>query len=211
MSRWFIIGAGGFGREVLSWLRQSPELMSGSESISFLDDNPRALEGYNTGVSLAGSPGNVEVRTGDKFVCAIGDPRTRLELCRALRSRGAEFPVVRHPMTVVGENCRIGIGCILCPGVVVTANVVLGDFIVLNAQATVGHDARLGDGVTLSGHVDITGFARVGEGVFFGSHAVVLPRSEVGDYSRVGAGSVVLRRVKAGATVMGVPAKQISP
>jgi acetyltransferase-like isoleucine patch superfamily enzyme len=43
--------------------------------------------------------------------------------------------------------------------------------------------------------------------VFLGSHATIMPGVRVGEFSVVGAGSVAIRGVKAGQTVIGVPAK----
>lgn len=211
MGRLFIIGAGGFGREVYSWLRQMPEWGKAWHFTGFLDDNPYALAGHDFPAGIAGGTATFMPQTGDQMVGAIGQARARLEICRSLRSRGVVFPIIKHPSAVIGENCRIGEGCVVCPGAVLTTNVTLGSFVVVNVHSSIGHDAVIGDGTTLSGHVDITGFVKIGEGVLLGSHASVLPRAQVGDYATIGAGSVVLRSVKPGATVMGVPAKQISP
>lgn len=211
MATLYIVGAGGFGRELLSWLRQCQEWGRAWEFGGFLDDNLTALAPFPVEKGVVAPISGFAPSSDHVFVCAIGDPQTRLRIGRDLRARGAVFPPVRHPMAVVGDNCVIGAGTILCPGVVVTCNVHLGEFVLLNICSTVGHDARIGDGVTLSPHADVTGFATIGEGAFLGSHATVLPRARVGDYAKVGAGSVVLRAVNAGATVLGVPAKQILP
>ena len=211
MDRLFIIGAGGLGREVFSWLKQSPAWNTAWKFSGFLDDNPAALSGRRIPAEVVGGWADFARRPSDQFVCAIGDPQTRLKIGRELRARGALFPTVQHPTSIVGEDCHFGAGCILCPGAVISTNVVLGDFVLVNVYATVGHDARIADGVTLSGHTDITGAVVLGEGVFVGAHAAILPRAEVGAGAKIGAGSVVLRKVAAGATVMGVPAKQILP
>jgi sugar O-acyltransferase (sialic acid O-acetyltransferase NeuD family) len=211
MRRLYILGAGGFGREIFSWLTQLPEWGAAWEFGGFLDDNLDALNDFAFPFGVVGGIADSEVNAGDEFVCAIGDPRTRLRICRELRSKGARFPVIRHPFSVVGQQCSIGEGTIICPGAVITTNVKIGEFVVVNICATIGHDAQIGDGVTLSPHADVTGFATVGEGAFLGSHASIIPSAKVGAYSRVGAGSVVLRSVAAGATVVGVPAKQIFP
>lgn len=211
MSNLYIIGAGGFGREVLSWLRDTPEWGRDLKFAGFVDDNTGALEGKNTAGKVVATIATFSPAAEDLAVCAIGDPATRLQVCRGLCAKGVRFHTLVHPWAKVGDNSTLGEGCILCPGVVVTTNVTLGDFVIVNAHSTIGHDAVVSDGVTLSGHVDITGYVQVGEGVFFGTHAAVLPGAKVGAYAKVGAGSVVLRSVKPGATVMGVPAKQILP
>jgi sugar O-acyltransferase (sialic acid O-acetyltransferase NeuD family) len=206
-----IIGAGGFGREVLAWLRQSQDWGRDWQFAGFVDDNPQALAGRNCPEAIVSSLAGFIPDSEGLLVCAIGDPATRLRICRELQQRGARFHKLIHPSVTVGEGCVVGAGCILCPGVILTVNVRLGDFVIVNVQSSIGHDAVIGDGVTLSGHVDITGNVVVGEGAFFGTHAAIMPGARVGAHAKVGAGTVVLRTVKLGATVMGVPAKQILP
>lgn len=207
----YILGAGGFGREVLSWLKQCPDHGAKWHVAGFLDDNLAALSTVRASAPLLGPLQGFEPPVDSLLVCAIGDSSTRLKVCQRMQDRGGRFLTLIHPAAAIGEECQVGDGTIICPGVVITANVRLGRYVIVNAQTTIGHDAVLGDGVTLSGHVDITGYVQVGEGAFFGSHAAALPGSIIGAYARVGAGSVVLRSVKPHATVMGVPAKQISP
>ena len=210
MKRLIIVGAGGFGREILSWALDCEALQHEWRVSGFLDEKPLALEAFDCAYPIVGSPSNYLPAEDDVFVCAIGDPRTKLRVCAELLARGARFITLIHPSAIIGRNNKIGQGCVFCPGSLITTNVTLGDFVTLNASSSIGHDAVIGEGCTLSGHVDVTGFCSLGEGVFLGSHAVVLPSAKVGDYAIVGAGSVVLKKVKPGATVMGVPAKQVA-
>ena len=208
--RLLIIGAGGFGRELLGWALAIPAEARDWEVAGFLDANPAALGAFPCEYSVIGDPATYLPGAGDLFVPAVGDPATKLRLCRDITARGGHFATVIHPSVTIGPSCRLGAGCVLCPGTILCTNVTLGDFVVMNTHSGAGHDAVLGDGCTLSSHVDITGAARLGEGVFLGSHASVLPRVTIGDFAVVGAGSVVLRNVPPRATVMGVPAKQIA-
>ena len=208
MKKLVIIGAGGFGREIFHW---ASDIVQQEWCIGgFLDQNAMALAGFSGFPPIIGDPATYVPSRNDVFTCAVGDPKSKLRLCNSILERGGRFISLIHPTAVVGTMCNLGQGCIFCPGTVVTSNVSLGNFVTLNACATVGHDACIGDGCTLSGHADVTGAAMLGRGVFLGSHAVVLPKARVGDYATVGAGSVVLRSVKAHSTVFGVPAKVIS-
>lgn len=210
MHKVLIIGAGGFGREIAGWLPGITADQGSLEFGGFLDANPGALEGYAEKGSIVADPATFRPSSSDLLVCAIGDPAQKLKVCRTLQERGGVFLPFIHQTAVVGADCRLGTGVIMCPGAVVTSDVTLGAFVTLNVHASVGHDAVIGDGSTLSGHCDVTGGAALGEGVFMGSHATVLPGAVVGEYATVGAGSVVLRRVPAYATVMGVPARTIA-
>lgn len=209
IKRLLIVGAGGFGREVYTWAGHAACEAADWGVAGFLDSNPAALDGFELECPILADPRGYLPRSDEVLICAIGDPATRLQLCRDLKARGARFVNLIHPTAVLGNRVRLGEGTILCPYSVVTTNVSLGDYVVLNLHATVGHDAVLGDGCTLSCHCDVTGGARLGEGVLLGSRASVLPGATVGDYAKVGAGSVVLRTVHAYTTVMGVPAKTL--
>ncbi len=209
MRRLLIVGAGGFGREVLGWARSVNSTRDCWDEYAFLDANPGALAEFPGLPPIIGDPASFVPSGNDELVCAIAAPAVKLGVCRSLQSRGARFVTLVHPAATVGGSSRLGVGCVLCPGAVVTADASLADFVMLNIQATVGHDATLGAGCTLNVHCDVAGFAKLGEGVFMGSHAVVLPRVVVGDYAVVGAGSVVLRKVPPHTTVMGVPAKRV--
>ena len=143
MRRLLIVGAGGFGREVFSWALHTNVNDRDWEIGGFLDSNSKALDGFGFKIGIVGDPLTYNPLEGDVFVCAIGDPKTRLRLCRDLKSRGARFLTLIHPTTVIGLDCRIGEGCILCPGAIITTNVTLGNFVVLNVQSTV--DPRSSD------------------------------------------------------------------
>jgi sugar O-acyltransferase (sialic acid O-acetyltransferase NeuD family) len=176
-----------------------------------LDDNPDVLSGYRYSFGVVSTISDYRPKPGDGLVMTIGDPKSKLRVAGMLEERGAHFLSFIHPSVLLTNPVTIGRGVIVCPHSVISCQAELGDFVAVNLACTVGHDAKIGRGSTLSSQVDITGFVTLGEGVFVGSHASVLPKAKVGDYARIGAGSVVLRKVAAGATVMGVPAKQVLP
>lgn len=207
MKNLIIIGAGGFGREVLSWVSDIEPTQNEWKVKGFLDDNQAALDGYETSHVIIGAAATYQPQVNDVFFCAIGPPKVKMNICRSMLKKNAQFISLVHPTAIIGQNSTIGNGCLLCPRSTITANVTLGDFVTLNGYVSIGHDAIIGCGTTISAHCDITGFASLGKEVFLGSHAVILPGKKVGDYAVVGAGSVVIQNVKPGTTVFGVPAK----
>ena len=206
--RLFIAGAGGFGREVAAWARDFFDTVDDWELGGFLDDQLDMLDDTPRELPVVGDLSTYRFEPRDRVFVAICEPRVKKHAVEKLQGR-APFATIIHPSVVIGSHCKIGVGSILCPHVVLTTNVTIGDHVHLNLKVTVGHDARIGSYSTLNSHVDITGSVEVEEAVFMGSHAVVLPRGHVGAFSRIGAGSVVLRHVGAEETVMGVPAHRV--
>jgi acetyltransferase-like isoleucine patch superfamily enzyme len=102
---------------------------------------------------------------------------------------------------------KLGKGVVICPGAVLSTDIFLGDFAMVNLNSTMGHDASLGAWSTLSAHCDLTGHVKVADRVFMGSRATVIPGKKVGARSIVGAGAVVVADVPPGVTVVGNPAR----
>ncbi len=210
MKSLYIVGAGGLGREVLSWaLDIQRHSQPDWRLVGFLDQNKDALTDFSLPVDVVGDPGSFVPSPDDVLVCAVGDPTVKLKLCHELEERGARFVSLVHPTVVMGMNCTVREGSILCPNVVLTTNVSVGKHVLVNVSATLGHDVRVGEGSTINSHSDITGHAILERGVFLGSRASILPKAQVGEFAKVGAGSVVLKRVAPHTTVFGIPARRI--
>ncbi len=207
--RLLLVGAGGFGREVLSTIRGTHWPYRDWELGGFLDGNPAALDPFHCDCPIIGDPADYVPRQDDVFLCTIGDPATKLAVAKALLAHGAQFISLVHPAAMAGERSHYGPGLIMMPLAALSTDVRLGSFVTINSYSGFGHNSQAGDGCTLSAHCDVTGNAVLGEGVLMGSHASVLPGVRVGDYAVVGAGSVAVRTVPPYSTVMGVPARQI--
>ncbi len=201
-----IVGAGGFGREVYAWARQTFDFGREWRFRGFLDDNPEALAGMDY-PPILGDIGSYSVGENDYFLCGLGKPELKQKVIGLLLSRGAKFTTLVHPTVVMGNNVHIGVGVILCPRVVLTSDIRIGNFVTLNVGSAVGHDSIVGDFTQTSAFCDITGGVTVGEGVFMGSHAAILPRVTVGEHAVIGAGSVAIRNVAAYMTIYGNPAR----
>jgi sugar O-acyltransferase (sialic acid O-acetyltransferase NeuD family) len=207
--RILILGAGGFGREVLHWTNDWLKNSCDWEIEGFIDDNLNALDNLATEKRVVSTISGYVPTPDTRLVVAIADPKTKLKLCRELLARGAKFVSIVHPSAIIVPGAVVGVGCMICPRVTITDNVKIGDFVTINVGSGVGHDSSLADGVTVSAMCDITGGVTVEEGVFFGSNATILPRQRIGSFAKIGAGSVVLRGVDANSTVFGNPAKRI--
>ena len=108
-------------------------------------------------------------------------------------------------------------------GVQIGRDVEVGYFVILDnlypERITIGDGATIAARSTILAHDESAAYARGGEEIvsetrvkaraFVGVHSVIMPGVTVGAGAIVGAGSVVTRDVADGATVAGVPAREI--
>ena len=206
----YIVGAGGFGREVYAWLLDLPACNVEWRIRGFLDDNLQALDGFDYEPGVVARVSDFQPGEGDLFVCAIGARAHKRRVCEGLKARGAQFFTLVHPTAIVGPNVTLGEGVVLCPRVTVTCDVQIDEMVMLNLHCTVGHDVRIGAWSTVSAQCDLTGSVQVGVGAFLGSGVRVIPGKRIGDDAVVGAGSVVIRNVREGQKVFGNPAREFA-
>jgi len=203
-----IIGAGAFGREILSVAGE--RILSKELSFKgFLDDNPDSLKAVEATHPVLGGCAEYMLNKDDRFVCAIGNPKDKLRVCEGLLAKGATFMNMVHSSAFIAHDAALGVGLIAFPNTYIATQATISDFVTLNVATSVGHDVHVGRGCTLSSHCDVTGFACLEQGVFMGSHATILPGKKVGEFSIIGAGSVVIRNIKSKHTVFGIPARTI--
>lgn len=209
-----LLGASGFGREVLWVIDDIPPEQRDWEVVGFLDDDVDGAraDAADKGVALPvlGAIRDYQPREEEVFFCAIGGSRSRLRVGERLRRRGAEFVNLIHPSARVHPSARLGTGILLSPLITLGPGCSVGDFVVLNASANVGSDARVEPGCFLGARSDVMAGAYLERGAFLGSHATVHPEVRVGAFATVAIGSVVLRRVPAEATLLGVPARPLA-
>lgn len=205
-SRIIVVGAGGFGREVLNWFREASDSSAGNVA-GFLSADPHILERHTGALPILGDPDSFVPSPDDGLLLAIGIPGVRRRITEALLARGCRFLTLVHPTAIVAPTARIGAGTIVCPQAVISDAAHVGRFAIVNYHASVAHDAELRDFSVLSPYAAIGGGARVAEDVFLGLHASIGPRVAVGARSKVAANSSALHDVPADSLVHGVPGR----
>ena len=205
-----IVGAGGFGRELLDVVKASNAAGdSDFEVLGILDDGSPDLERLNRiGTSLLGpSEAAADLPAGTRFVIGIGSAAARGELDRRMTEAGLEAAVVVHPRATIGADVHLGGGTVVCAGAVLTTNIRTGRHCHININATIGHDCVLGDRVTVMPGASVSGDVVLADDVMVGTGACIIQGLTVGHGAVVGAGAAVVRSVAGGAVVKGVPAR----
>jgi sugar O-acyltransferase (sialic acid O-acetyltransferase NeuD family) len=211
--RLVVIGAAGFGREVLDVV--DAMVQAGSrprlQLVGVVDDRPSDLNLSRLarrGVTHLGTVAQwLESKDGCQFVVGIGQPAIRQGVAELCRRRGREAATLIHPTATLGSSVCCGPGVVICAGVQISNEVQVGTHTHLNPNATIGHDSVLGDFVSINPGAIVSGDCQIEAGSLIGAGAVVLQQRRVGAGAVVGAAACVTRDVSPGTTVMGVPAR----
>lgn len=204
MEKIVIVGAGGFGREVLWLIRDINRHTPTWDVVGVIDDYHQGPE--VDGVPLLGTLECCRDHTDCRFVVAFGSPEAKRSVVSE-HLRNARFATLVHPTAIVADTATIGEGVVVCAYCIISINVHLGDHVGVNPASTVLHDTVVGDYTSIMPAANISGNVRIGEGVYIGTGAKIIHRVEVGGHSTIGAGAVVIRNVEEKQTAVGVPAK----
>ena len=208
-----IIGAGGFGREV-QWLIERINDSSRKDSrwniLGYIDDNVEAgteINGYQV-------LGNVEyllsTTTPLAATCAIGASKIREKIISKLRAQGnLFFPNLIDPSVLHSDLVQIGEGNIICAGTILTVNIQIADFCIVNLDCTIGHDDVLDSFVTIYPSVNVSGCVHVGKCAELGTGTQIIQGKNIGSGTIIGAGAVVVKDMPNECTAVGSPCKPI--
>ena len=203
-----IVGAGGFAREIYYWANDTFS-KENYKIKGFLSFNQKELDGHNIKVGIIGNDDNYKIEKNDRFIIAIGDIDIKKRAVNRLKKRGAKFISLIHPTTLIIPTAKIGEGVVICPHCLISDNVQLGNFVMMNTYSSCGHDVQVGKYCILSPYVALNGFVKLENEVFVGTHATVIPYKKVGFQAKISANSVVMRNVPSKCMVFGVPGKNI--
>jgi len=205
-----IIGAGGFGREVKMLIDQINDNEKKYELIGFFDDAFEKKKIIN-GVPVLGSISDINLLEEElALVIAVGDPKTKRSILKMITNKKVIFPTLIHPNVFIGKDgVNIGKGCVICCSNIITVNVTLGDFVILNLMCTVGHDTVIANFSSFMPSVNISGEVNIKEGVYVGTGTKIINLVEIGENSIIGAGAVVYKSIPANCTAVGIPAKPV--
>ncbi len=214
MKLYGIIGAGGFGREVLPVAKAQLEKSSADFDIVFVDDNkslPREINGYRV---LSTEEFIDQGYESVKFNISIADYSTRKTISERMEAAGIEPFSITAPNSIQFDNNVIGAGAILCPFTTITSNIRVGKYFHASYYSYVGHDCVIGDYVTFAPRVNCNGSVTIEDDAYIGTAAIIKQGTpdrpiNIGRGAVVGMGAVVNKSVPEYTVVAGNPAKRI--
>lgn len=206
-----IFGVGGFGREVLSLIKDINKVNPQYNIIGFFDDGHEKNEIINGYPMLGRTEELNEWSTEISIAISVGTPKIKKQIVEKIYNPHINYPTLIHPNVIIGDSdyVKIGKGCIICAGSVITTNIEIKDFVILNLGCTVGHDVLINSYAAFMPSCNISGEVLIGEGVYCGTGVKIINQTSIGEFAIVGAGAVVTKPLPAYCTAVGVPAKVI--
>lgn len=207
----YIIGAGGFGREV-AWLVERINQDNKEWNLKgFLDDNKQLHGRTEGGYPVIGGIDYLETLSKTIWViCAVGAASVRRKIIEKIEKiETIKFATLIDPSVLLSGRVKIGMGSIICAGTIATVDIEIGNHVIINLDCTIGHDAKLEDYVTVYPSVNISGFSKVEEEVELGTGTQIIQGKRIGRETVIGAGAVVVKDIPAKCTAVGSPAKVI--
>lgn len=210
MKKIAILGAGGFGREVKTIIDAINKINPTYDFIGFFDDGIEKGLLVNNYDVLGGISDINKYDEDLSIVVCIADPKIKKKVISKINNSHIDFPSIIHPKaSITDEFVTIGKGCIICEGTIITCNIEIKDFIILNLMCTVGHDTVIEDYCSFMPSVNISGEVKIEQGVYVGTGAKIINLLDIGENTIVGAGAVVSKSLPANCTAVGIPAKPI--
>ena len=198
-----IVGKGGFAKEVRWLLERINHKNETWNFLGYIDREP--------GVDVIGNDDYLQTyRRELDVVLAVGDPGVRKRLAECFRqNRYLHFPNLVDPGVLCSDQVHMGMGNIICAGTILTVDIEIENFIIINLGCTIGHVTIIKDLVTINPGVNVSGNVCIETLATIGTGAQIIQGKTVGSSTIVGAGAVVNRTLPSFCTAVGVPARPV--
>lgn len=204
-----IYGASGFGREIACTIGLINKVEPTLNYIGFFDDGMEKGTEVQYGKVLGGM-GELNEWKEPLSVCfAIGDALVLKDLVGKITNALVDFPNIIAPSVLLldANTVQMGMGNVICANSLISCNVRLGNFNLLNVYTHMGHESVMGDFNVVMPGCSISGGVVIGNGNLFGAKSVVLQYKRVGNEVTLSPGSVLARNAHDGKVYLGNPAK----
>ncbi|HZF79991.1 MAG TPA: NeuD/PglB/VioB family sugar acetyltransferase [Rubrivivax sp.] len=209
-----IVGTGGLAREAAQLARRIDARGLRWHSIGFVGRTRDEVGAPLAGGSVLYCDDDLtQLAEPADVVIAIGHPAPRRAVASRLRSHaGLRFPNLIHPgLEVDTTSVQMGVGNMLTLGVVMTCDIRIGDFNLVNWNTTIGHDAVVGSYNVINPASSISGHVQLADACLLGTGCRVLEGLTIGSGVTIGAGAVVTRSIAEPGVWVGVPARELPP
>lgn len=219
MKLYGVIGAGGFGKEVMPlaahWLPIWDGVDHDSKLVFVVEDQYFKPNQQVNGYRVMSMTEFLHAPASERrYNISIGNSAVRERIANSIPADVAKpFSIVAPNHVSLDEN-TLGEGAIFCGFTTVTSNAKIGRFFHANLYSYVAHDCVIGDFVTFAPGVMCNGHVVIEDHAYIGTGAIIRDGTDkpivIGRGAIVGMGAVVTKSVPPGVTVIGNPARPLT-
>lgn len=207
-----ILGAGGLAREIYWYLKDI-----GYNQISFYEGIDLNLKQLKMGKEVCSVYNSLEIyskiidKNNAYFILGVGTIDLRILIVQEAIAAGLmPMPTVIHPSAlIVGKDNNLGLGGVIGPGVILTTNINLDNYVFLNCKSCIGHDTKIGTYSVINSNSNISGNVSIGDKCFLGVGSSVIQNLSICSNTVIGAGTIIFQNIKSSGTYLGNPGKKI--
>lgn len=203
-SKVILVGAGGFGREVLNLLYNT-----NYEVVGFIDKNINK----NKKINIIGNdniiPKLFKKYSDIKIFVSIGNIQVRKKIIKKIKTNQLEQISFIHNTSAYFIK-KLKMGSIIYPNCTIMNDCKIGEGTVINSGVNIGHDSQIGNYCNINPGVNLAGNVKIGNECMIGMGTKIKEGITIGRNSVVGAGSLVLKNIPPNSLFYGAPAVKIS-
>ncbi len=133
--------------------------------------------------------------------------RTHKKLFEKIAQLSFPFASYISSQAMVDIACKVGVNCLILPGVILEPDTVIEENCYINSGAIVCHHSHVKAHSILAAGSLVGGYTTVGESSLLGFNTTVAELLELADETLLGAGSVLLENTDKHTMYVGTPAK----
>lgn len=208
MKELVVIGSGGFSKQVIELIEQLNLKNEEYKIIGIIDDNKSLIGTEVLGYEVIGDTNYIYHLSQHKKiygVIAIADGLVRKNIAKKLNK--VQWVNLIHPSVVISDYNIMGVGNIICAGVIINPDFQIGNHSHINIGSTFGHDVSIFDFVTVMPGSRVSGNVTLKSNAMVGTGSIIIQGLVIEENVILGAGTVVTNNTVPNCLYVGVPAK----
>lgn len=209
MKNIIIIGANGLGKELAYHIGKINKIIDTYRIVGFVDDNPE-IYGKEViyGLKVIGTITDllndlIEVNT---VFIAIANNQKRTHIYNQLKHKSIIFPNIIDPSVDFDVSNTIGVGNFIAHHCLLTCNITIGNFNILNGSIGLGHDVSIGNFNLFGPRSTIAGNVVIGNENTINMQSSIIQNLKIGNRNTINLHSCLFKSIKDDNVYFGVPA-----
>ncbi|WP_040978343.1 acetyltransferase [Oceanobacillus jeddahense] len=210
MKKLVIIGSGGFSKQVIEIVEKINDQCKTYDLIGLIDDNKSFIGEKILNYEVIGTTEYLyEYSQNNEVygVIAIANAEVKKQLSNKLSL--VKWVNLIHPDAIITNYINMGIGNIICGGVIINPDCTIHNHCHINIGSTFGHDVTLMDFITVMPGCKISGNVTLENSSMIGTGSTIIQGITIKEKSVLGAGAVVINHIDKQSLYVGVPAKKV--